>query len=590
MGDHLYRLDATGWASFTPIPTRRRKRTFHATPRAMTTDEIPIHLAKATVYSNGTTITVTGSGPIDYSQRMQQQHSSKEFWNSWNCEYRLEGSAQELKQAIEQGVAVAVSDGSYQLEAGAAAWTIEGCTAENRIYGAGKTPGMETDHSAYRSELFGLWGILMSLHQFTTEHQIVEGQVTVACDGLSALRKAQANHLTEPSEAHYDLISAIRELRHSMSIQLVFQHVKGHQDSGQTTVLPRLAWMNIEMDECAKKKVLEAQPMGQVGGIPHEGWVCIIDGKRIIKHLTTNLRKQLNGTPILNHWSLKQRFQKGQATDVDWEMAARTIQALPRAKQRWVSKLASKFLPYGTNMARWKLRTQTKCPRCSCTKEDKDHIFRCPAESAVAVWTKALAELDHWMVAAQTHPQLRQEILSGLQQWHDEKPDWPKPQVRSSAVIQQDTIGWGVVLEGCLVRRWREEQDIFWKAIKSRKSSRRWTTALLTRLITTAWDMWQHRNKALHESAENKQDIVEADINQQIRQAYEQVNPTLPQAAKPLTRKPLARLLQFPATYKCQWMATLRAIRIRVHNLASSPPASTSARTNRALARYAVDL
>jgi len=79
--------------------------------------------------------------------------------------------------------------------------------------------------------------------------------------------------------------------------------------------------MNIKMDECAKEKVLEAQPTGQVRSIPYEGWVCIIDGKWIIKHLTTTLRKQLNGTPILNHWSLKQRFQKGQAADIDWEMA-----------------------------------------------------------------------------------------------------------------------------------------------------------------------------------------------------------------------------------------------------------------------------
>jgi len=73
-----------------------------------------------------------------------------------------------------------------------------------------------------------------------------------------------------------------------------------------------------------------------------------------------------------------------------------------------------------------------------------------------------------------------------------------------------------MALKGCVVRQWNEEQDIYWKAIKSQKSSRRWTTALLTRLIMTTWDMWQHCNKALHESEDNKQDIVDADINQQI--------------------------------------------------------------------------
>jgi len=51
--------------------------------------------------------------------------------------------------------------------------------------------------------------------------------------------------------------------------------------------------------------------------------------------------------------------------------------------------------------------------------------------------------------------------------------------------------------------------------------------ALLQHLMTMAWDMWQHRNKALHESDENKQAIVEADTNQEIRHAYEREGPTL---------------------------------------------------------------
>jgi len=150
------------------------------------------------------------------------------------------------------------------------------------------------------------------------------------------------------------------------------------------------------------------------------------------------------------------------------------------------------------------------------------------------MWQKALEELDNWMAAVQTHLQLCQEIIAGLQQWHNDEPALKQSTERSLAVTLQDGIGWGVVLEGCLAQWWCEEQDIYWKAIKSRKSSRRWTTALLQRLMMTVWDMWQHCNKALHDSKENKQDIIEADINQQIRQAYKQANPTLPLAAKPL--------------------------------------------------------
>jgi len=38
--------------------------------------------------------------------------------------------------------------------------------------------------------------------------------------------------------------------------------------------------------------------------------------------------------------------------------------------------------------------------------------------------------------------------------------------------------------------------------------------------MMTAWDMWNHQNKALHEQEENKQDIIEAVVNQKIRDVY----------------------------------------------------------------------
>jgi len=67
--------------------------------------------------------------------------------------------------------------------------------------------------------------------------------------------------------------------------------------------------------------------------------------------------------------------------------------------------------------------------------------------------------------------------------------------------------------------------------------------------MMTIWDMWQHCNKSLHKSDENRQAIVEADINQQLRQAFKQASIALPPAAKQLMQR-----LQFPATYKCQWI------------------------------------
>jgi len=139
----------------------------------------------------------------------------------------------------------------------------------------------------------------------------------------------------------------------------------------------------------------------------------------------------------------------------------------------------NQFLPYGMNMKWWKLRTQSKCPCCSCPEEDKEHIMQCLAASIVAQWRKAHEELDNWMVATKTHPHLHQDIISRLQWWHNDEMLNQMITEGSNAGAIQDAIGWEIALAGCLALHWRVEHDIYWKAFKSRKSSEQWTMVLI---------------------------------------------------------------------------------------------------------------
>ncbi len=199
-----------------------------------------------------------------------------------------------------------------------------------------------------------------------------------------------------------------------MPVTLVFQHVKGHQDTGQITALPRLAWMNIQMDSKAKERLLTTTSQPKARNIPYEGWICLIEGQQVIKDLTENLRHHLNGKIILNHWITTQSFTAESAGSIDWDMAATATRRLPKFKQLWVSKLATKFLPYGKNMRRWNVCQQARCPHCSCPVEDKEHIFKCQEASAVKQWNKALDDLDHWLQSQHSHPQIWQDIIHGL--------------------------------------------------------------------------------------------------------------------------------------------------------------------------------
>jgi len=52
----------------------------------------------------------------------------------------------------------------------------------------------------------------------------MDGHVLVACNSLLALQKTQELWITDPNEAHYDLISAIQALCQLLPLKIMFQH------------------------------------------------------------------------------------------------------------------------------------------------------------------------------------------------------------------------------------------------------------------------------------------------------------------------------------------------------------------------------
>jgi len=180
---------------------------------------------------------VTGMDAIEQETKVTNEEEAK-FDIDWGVTILQQGDMMQLTKVIINGHVVAVSNGSFQEQQGSAAWTIEGTTSLHCIVGQGRTPGTTNDQSTYCSKLFGLWGMLRMILNFTEARQIQTGKITITCDGLSALQQAKSSHPTDPAVAHYDLIGAIHQLKRKFSIDIELEHVKGHQDTGCTTVLP----------------------------------------------------------------------------------------------------------------------------------------------------------------------------------------------------------------------------------------------------------------------------------------------------------------------------------------------------------------
>jgi len=156
------------------MPGKTRTLMYHSIPRRIQERDKPTHLYQAKIHNTRQKIILQGAAPINKPPgdgSIQQPKVEEE----WGIQSQLEGNEHILIGAIRQGVALAVSDGSFQTQVGAAAWMIESATKENRIVGHGRIPSSAADQSAYRSELFSLWGIIHTLTQLTNKHNLQAG-------------------------------------------------------------------------------------------------------------------------------------------------------------------------------------------------------------------------------------------------------------------------------------------------------------------------------------------------------------------------------------------------------------------------------
>jgi len=202
--EHLFQRQQEKWFIYTKIPSWQRQLNFHNASWPVTEHNIPHNCWRAQIRRTQHTITITRAAPIDMKKQPMTTGNDL-LKGQWGIQHEIQGSREQLAEAIHKEIAIAVSNGSFQSQQGAAAWMIEGYNKNNQILGKGSTPGLPADQSAYHSELFGLWGIFKALQQFCQEIKIQSGHVWVTCNGLSALQQAQSRKPVDPVASHYHI-------------------------------------------------------------------------------------------------------------------------------------------------------------------------------------------------------------------------------------------------------------------------------------------------------------------------------------------------------------------------------------------------
>ena len=115
-----------------------------------------------------------------------------------------------------------------------------------------------------------------------------------------------------------------------------------------------------------------------------------------------------------------------------------------------------------------------------------------------------MIKLEMWLDGNKTCPDISKLLLQILDQWRSGNnvsglKDFDFDGVED-IFISQKQIGWRPLLRGWLSLEWAKVQGTYFKWLGVRKTGKRWVAALIQKLLDVAWDQWENRNEALHDT------------------------------------------------------------------------------------------
>jgi hypothetical protein len=215
-------------------------------------DILPEDVERTTITDKGNFVWCQGSQPclqqIDTLRTLRSTIHKNDQWAIRKIHYQDNGK--NLAQALIQGTAVAVCDGSYKDHFGTAGFVMQGGNNdEDRIVGAHVTPGHPDKSNAYRSELGRILAIVIVTEAIAKLHGIQEGKIELGCDCESGIIAIFEHTYDTQKQPHHDLIHEIRKKLSHSRLKWIPCHVDGHQDK-HTSYLRLDMWgqLNVEMD------------------------------------------------------------------------------------------------------------------------------------------------------------------------------------------------------------------------------------------------------------------------------------------------------------------------------------------------------
>lgn len=193
--ERIYELDEGNWSFWIPMRTQQRrqylqfKQQGEITNPAQNIVQTSIHcrepyihlLSWANQLNEGSTHAELATVIAQlYSVDITQRWSTQQITCSSN-----DGAG--LAESILLSSAMGVSNRSFKVQYGTAAWIIQSTVNSSFLTSKLVVPGDSTIQSVYRSEFAGLYGMIMAVQGLCDQYAIKAGSITMTCNGQTAL-------------------------------------------------------------------------------------------------------------------------------------------------------------------------------------------------------------------------------------------------------------------------------------------------------------------------------------------------------------------------------------------------------------------
>jgi len=145
----LWFNSGVAWTRHCNIPLQSCTMSFHKQGESSEPPPLTHH---ATVQEHETKIILTGTGPIlpkSKPSKCMAQLQQHQFYHEWQWEITITGNLPNVVESLLEGDGYAVSNGSFQMGRGAAAWIIEGRDNTNQLIRTCLSPSNEEGHSSF---------------------------------------------------------------------------------------------------------------------------------------------------------------------------------------------------------------------------------------------------------------------------------------------------------------------------------------------------------------------------------------------------------------------------------------------------------